>query len=198
MILHGKKIGFALTIDQLGDTRILKEIEKLMLQGAELLIILFSEEKKEEEIIKTRFKNIFQHLNTEEQDFDNKPDRLNGPSFLDLLVVIPRSRRFLNILEKIVPENYCNLFPLVLVPAFENELSVSLNSLSLLMKKKGIYFVPFGPVNYKKDKNVITSLYSRIDLLPETCAAALEGRHLKPTAWENHFFPRCVFDINSS
>ncbi|HHT46200.1 MAG TPA: hypothetical protein GX004_02755 [Firmicutes bacterium] len=188
MILRGKKIGFALTIGQLGDTRILKEIEKLMLQGAELLIILFPEEKKEEENIKTRLKNIFQHLNIKKRDFDNKADRLDGP-FLDLLVVIARSRRFLNILEKIVPENYGNLFPLVLVPAFEKELSVSLNSLSLLIKNKGIYFVPFGPVNYKKNKNIITSLCSRIDLLPETCAAALEGRHLKPTVWENHFFP---------
>ena len=47
MTLHGKKIGFALTIGQLVDTRILKEIEKIMLQGAELFIILFSEEKTE-------------------------------------------------------------------------------------------------------------------------------------------------------
>jgi dipicolinate synthase subunit B len=188
MILHGKKIGFALTIGQLGDTRILREIEKIMLQGAELFIILFSEDKKEEEILLTRFKRIFQYINMANYGLDARPDNLDYP-FLDLLVVIPCSKRFLSVLEKIVPEKNCNLFPLVLVPAIDNDLSVSLSSISALMKKKGIYFVPFGPVNSKENKNGTASFYSRIDLLPETCAAALEGRHLKPTSWENHFFP---------
>jgi dipicolinate synthase subunit B len=188
MILHSKKIGFVLTIGQLGDTRILMEIEKIMLQGAELFIILFSEDKKEEEILLNRFKRIFQHINMTNYGLDVQPDNLDYP-FLDLLVVIPCSKRFLSVLAKIVPEKSGNLFPLVLVPAFGNEPSVSLNSISSLMKKKGIYFVPFGPVNSKKNKNGTASFYSRIDLLPETCAAALEGRHLKPAAWENHFFP---------
>lgn len=189
MILSGKKIGFALTIAQLGDTRILHEIEKLMLQGAELLIILFPEEKKEEENIGRRFRNIFQNLNCGKHDPANKTGSLNFP-FLDLLVVIPRSESFLNILEKTILENYCNSLPMVLVPAFEDKLPASLSSISSLMKKKGIYFVPFGPVNCKNNDNYITSLYSRFDLLPETCAAALEGRHLKPTPWEAHFFPQ--------
>ncbi|MGI6318073.1 MAG: hypothetical protein GX263_03570 [Firmicutes bacterium] len=188
MTLHGKKIGFALTIGQLVDTRILKEIEKIMLQGAELFIILFSEEKTEEEILLTRFKKIFQHINMTNCSLEAKPDNLVYP-FLDLLVVVPCSKSFLSVLEKIVPEKNCNLFPLVLVPALDNEFSVPLSSISSLLKKKGIYFVPFGPVNSKKNKNGVASFYSRIDLLPETCAAALEGRHLKPTSWENHFFP---------
>ncbi len=192
MILHGKKIGFALTIGQLGDTGILREIEKMMLQGAELFIILFPEEKKEEEeILLARLKKIFRHINIDSNGFCADPDNPDNPDypFLDLLVLIPCSKRVLSILEKIIPEKYCGLFPLVLVPAFKSELSVSLSSLSSLMKKKGIYFVPFGPVNSRRNKNGIASFYSRIDLLPETCAAALEGRHLKPTAWDNHFFP---------
>ena len=95
MILHSKKIGFVLTIGQLGDTRILMEIEKIMLQGAELFIILFSEDKKEEEILLNRFKRIFQHINMTNYGLDVQPDNLDYP-FLDLLVVIPCSKRYLS------------------------------------------------------------------------------------------------------
>jgi len=201
LLLQGKKIGFALTIKQLSDTKILREIEKIMLSGAELFIILLDPSEKKEGV-KNKFQNIFRQIHLEilkKREIreikevptttpDNIPGNLNYP-FLDLLVVIPNSERFLGFLEQITPEDHSSL-PLVLVPTLENEPTPSLGYISSLMKKKGIFFVPFGPVDQKqerREKN--TFLYSRLDLLTETCAAALEGHQLKPSTWENHFFP---------
>ncbi len=198
MLLQGKKIGFALTIKQLSDTMILKEIEKIMLAGAELFIILLDPSEKKEGI-KNKFQSIFRQIHLEilkkrgikEVSMttpDNLPGSLNYP-FLDLLVVIPNSERFLGFLEQITPEDDTSL-PLVLVPTLENEPTPSLGYISSLMKKKGIFFVPFGPVNQKQEKRERnTFLYSRLDLLTETCAAALEGHQLKPSTWESHSFP---------
>lgn len=200
MLLQGKKIGFVLSLKQLGNTRILSEIENILLQGAEIFIILLSpEEKKEEEVIKNKFQNIFRHLSLEILKkrgsegplpiiSEKRQENLDYP-FLDLLVVVPNSGRFLGILEQITPENHSNP-PLVLVPTLENESAPPLSYISSLMKKKGIFFVPFGPVDRKQEKkNKTTLLYSRLDLLAETCAAALEGEQLKPSIWENHTFP---------
>jgi dipicolinate synthase subunit B len=195
LLLQGKKIGFALTIKQISDTSILREIEKIMLAGAELYIILLEPPEKKEGI-KNKFQSLFRQIHLEVikkrsakenslTSADKMPGSLNYP-FLDLLVVIPDSERFLIFLEQMVSEDQSYL-PLVLVPALENEPTPSLNYISSLMKKKGIFFVPFGPVDQKQEKH--TLLLSRLDLLTETCAAALEGHQLEPYTWENHIFP---------
>ncbi|NMB42443.1 MAG: hypothetical protein GX996_11015 [Firmicutes bacterium] len=198
MLLQGKKIGFALTIKQLSNTVILQEIEKLMLSGAELFIILLDPPEKKE-ALKNKLQNILrqirQELTKKRGEINNSitvTENLNAGlnyPFLDLLVVIPDSERFLNFLEQATPEGDTGL-PLVLVPTLKNEPAPSLGYISSLMKKKNIYFVPFGPVGQKpKKEEKNTYLCSRLDLLMETCSAALEGHQLKPSTWEGHFFP---------
>jgi len=199
MLLQGKKIGFALSLKQLGDTKILSEIENILLQGAEIFIILLNPEEKKEEGIKNKFQNIFRHLSLEILKKrgsgetvpilpEKRQENLDYP-FLDLLVVVPNSGHLLGLLEQITPEDHSSP-PMVLVPTLENEPAPPLSYISSLMKKKGIFFVPFGPVDQKQEiKNKTTLLYSRLDLLAETCAAALEGEQLKPSTWENYNFP---------
>ena len=197
MSLSGKKIGFALTISQLSDKIILGEIERIMISGTELFIILLDTPEKNEGI-KSKFQSIFhflQHVimkrgvkNGTAPEATSLPLTLDYP-FLDLLVVMPNSEHFLHLLTQIVPEEHTGI-PLVLVPALENEPAPSLGYISTLMKKQGVYFVPFGPFEQKqKIKAENAFLHSRLDLLTETCAAALEGHQLKPSTWEEHFFP---------
>ncbi|MDO9536619.1 MAG: hypothetical protein Q7J85_15130 [Bacillota bacterium] len=198
-MLQGKKIGFTLSLKQLGDSKILSEIEKILLQGAEIFIIILSPEEKKEEGIKNKFQSIFRHLSLEILKkrgsvetppilSEKKHENLDYP-FLDLLVVVPDSGHLLGLLEQMTPEDHSSP-PLVVVPSLENEPAPLLSYISSLMKKKGIYFVPFGPVDRKQEKKEKTTLlYSRLDLLTETCAAALEGVQLKPSTWENHTFP---------
>ena len=42
MLLLNKKIGFITTVTQLGETIILGEIEKIMMQGADIFVILLN------------------------------------------------------------------------------------------------------------------------------------------------------------
>lgn len=198
MLLQGRKIGVVLTIKQLGDTAILREIEKIMLAGAELFIIPVDLSGKKEGII-NKLQHIFRQIYMEVikkrgakdapvTNATNSPGNLNYP-FLDLLVIFPNSENFLGFLEQMLPEEHTSP-PLVVIPILEDEPAPSLGYISSLMKKKGIFFVPFGPVYQKQEKKEKkTYFYSRLDLLTETCAAALEGLQLKPSTWENHSFP---------
>ncbi|MGI5822503.1 MAG: hypothetical protein ACOX6Z_00975 [Dethiobacteria bacterium] len=199
MLLQGKKIGFALTMTQLGNVTILQEIEKIMIAGAELAIILLDPKAKEEALWE-RFQIIFQAAGTkirQEQTLNHtvhaaKPGEISSPTtypFLDLLIIVPDSATLLGFLEQFVAENRLNL-PLVLVTSLGNKPVLPWGQISTLMKKKGIFFVPFGPIELKQDQKGDNELiFSRMDLLTETCAAALEGHQLEPSAWENLSLP---------
>ncbi|MGI6307421.1 MAG: hypothetical protein ACOX1X_02220 [Dethiobacteria bacterium] len=199
MLLQGKKIGFVLTITQLGNTVILQEIEKIMFAGAELFIILLDPKAKEEAIL-DRFQGIFRYFSPEmrQKITLNRAAPQIGPDhtfyyedypFLDLLIIVPDSEILLNFLEQITDENRFNL-PLVLVTSLGNKPVLPWGRISSLMKKKGIFFVPFGPIELKQGKKRGNALiYSRMDLLTETCAAALKGHQLEPSAWEDLSFP---------
>ena len=168
-MLLGKKIGFVLTTGQLGCTIILREIKKMMFAGAEISIILLDPAGKKEKTEK-RLQDIF------------------VPA-LDLLVLVPDSELLWGCLEQTTGGKALP-FPLVLITALENMPALPLNSVSSLMKRDGIYFVPFGPIEQRQPETEKRStLHSRLDLLAETCAAALEGHQLKPSTWEDLSFP---------
>lgn len=199
MLLQGKKIGFALTMTQLGNITILQEIEKIMIAGAELALILLDPEAKEEALWE-RFQIILQAAGTkirQEKTLNHtvhaaKPKEISPPAtypFLDLLIIVPDSATLLGFLEQFVAENRLDL-PLVLVTSLGNKPVLPWGQISTLMKKKGIFFVPFGPIELKQDQKGDNELiFSRMDLLTETCAAALEGHQLEPSAWENLSLP---------
>ncbi len=199
MLLQGKKIGFVLTITQLGNTIILQEIKNILFAGAEVFIILLDPAGKKEEIVE-KLQDIFAPALAESREriVENKATSLTGPDnasclshqpFLDLLVLVPDSEILLGCLEQITTENEPHL-PLVLITALENILALPLSRISSLMKKNGIFFVPFGPIEPKREEiEKKPVLYSRMDLLTETCAAALEGHQLKPSTWEDLSFP---------
>ncbi len=199
MLLQGKKIGFALTMTQLGNITILQEIEKIMIAGAELALILLDPKAKEEALWE-RFQIILQAAGTkirQEKTLNHtvhaaKPKEISPQAtypFLDLLIIVPDSATLLGFLEQFVAENRLDL-PLVLVTSLGNKPVLPWGQISTLMKKKGIFFVPFGPIELKQDQKGDNELiFSRMDLLTETCAAALEGHQLEPSAWENLSLP---------
>ena len=199
MLLQGKRIGFVLTMTQLGNTIILQEIEKIMFAGAELFIVLLDPQANRGAILE-RFQGLIRHCSPEMHR--NKPSKktapftkpeqvsaLEGSPFLNLLIVVPDSESLLSFLEQFVAENRLGL-PLVLVTALGNKPVLPWGQISALMKKEGIFFVPFGPIELRqgeKEKNAL--IFSRMDLLTETCAAALKGHQLEPSAWENLSLP---------
>lgn len=70
-----------------------------------------------------------------------------------------------------------NQRPLVLAISTNDGLGLNAANIAKLLVAKNIYFVPFGQDNPVQKPN---SLVARMDLVPETCLAALEGRQFQP------------------
>ncbi|USB32041.1 dipicolinate synthase subunit B [Paenibacillus sp. YPG26] len=72
--------------------------------------------------------------------------------------------------------------PVVLAISTNDGLGFNLANIAKLVVAKNIYFVPFGQDNPTGKPN---SLVSRMDLIPETCYAALQGQQIQPLIIEH-------------
>jgi len=73
--------------------------------------------------------------------------------------------------------------PIVIAISTNDGLGLNLANIAKLLVTKNIYFVPFGqddPINKPN------SLVARMDLIMETCEAALQGKQLQPLLVERH------------
>lgn len=172
MHFTGKKIGIATAATQLGNAVVLKELEQLVSSGAELLIIIIAEKRQDKQERNNPLKKIL--------------TRLEPP---DLLVIVTGFPGLIDDLAQLSPGG-CPGTPLVIMLLPSPGEKPAFTLLSSLIAKQGIFFVPFGPLSDNRDKGDESPLLcSRIDLLGETCAAALEGCQLHPFTWDNHNFP---------
>ncbi|GIO83788.1 dipicolinate synthase subunit B [Paenibacillus faecis] len=71
--------------------------------------------------------------------------------------------------------------PVVLAVSTNDGLGFNMANIAKLIVAKNIYFVPFGQDNPVNKPN---SLVARMELVPETCYAALEGKQLQPVIIE--------------
>ncbi|GIO36107.1 dipicolinate synthase subunit B [Paenibacillus antibioticophila] len=71
--------------------------------------------------------------------------------------------------------------PVVIAVSTNDGLGFNMANIARLIVAKHIYFVPFGQDSPEKKPN---SLVARMELIPETCYAALEGRQLQPVIIE--------------
>ncbi len=67
--------------------------------------------------------------------------------------------------------------PLVIAISTNDALGMNFKTIGALMNMKNIYFVPFGQDNYKSKPN---SMIAKMELLPETIEAAMQGRQIQP------------------
>ena len=70
-----------------------------------------------------------------------------------------------------------NQRPLVLAISTNDGLGLNAANIAKLLVTKNVYFVPFGQDNPQVKPN---SLVARMDLVMETCEAALQGQQLQP------------------
>lgn len=71
--------------------------------------------------------------------------------------------------------------PVVIAVSTNDGLGFNMANIAKLIVAKHIYFVPFGQDSPDKKPN---SLVARMELIPETCYAAIEGRQLQPVIIE--------------
>jgi dipicolinate synthase subunit B len=75
--------------------------------------------------------------------------------------------------------------PLVLAVSTNDGLGLNAANIAKLLVAKNIYFVPFGQDNPEAKPN---SLVARMDLILETCEAALQGKQLQPMLIERFLY----------
>ncbi|MBP1155952.1 MULTISPECIES: dipicolinate synthase subunit B [unclassified Paenibacillus] len=110
-----------------------------------------------------------------------------GPSkLLDVLLIAPCTGNTTSKLANAMTESPVlmaakaqmrNGRPLVLAISTNDGLGLNAMNVGKLLITKNIYFVPFGQDNPAAKPN---SLVARMDLIMETCEAALQGKQLQP------------------
>ncbi|MFC5532510.1 dipicolinate synthase subunit B [Cohnella yongneupensis] len=78
-----------------------------------------------------------------------------------------------------------NQRPLVIAISTNDGLGLNAANIAKLLVTKNIYFVPFGQDNPQAKPN---SLVARMDLVMETCEAALQGKQLQPLLIERFLY----------
>lgn len=116
-----------------------------------------------------------------------------GPSkLLDVMVIAPCTGSTTSRLANAITDSPVlmaakatmrNLRPVVIAISTNDGLGLNASNIAKLLAAKNIYFVPFGQDAPEKKPN---SLVARMDLILETCEAALEGRQLQPLLIERY------------
>lgn len=115
-----------------------------------------------------------------------KAEPIGPKKLLDALVICPCTGNTLGKLASGIADTTVTLAakshlrngrPLILAVSTNDALASSAKSIGVLMDKKNVYFVPF-----RQDDPIgkPTSLVADFSLVPDTVAAALEGRQLQP------------------
>lgn len=189
MDLKGKNIGFALTGSFCTYEKIFKEMENLVLLGANIIPI-FSCISQE---IQCRFGNFKEFLFKAEAISGNKPiltiaqaEPIGPKGMLDLLLIAPCTGNTMAKLNNAITDTPVLMAakshlrtekPVVLCIASNDNLGLNFKNLGALYNTKHIYFVPFGQDDCKPKPN---SLVAHTELIIPTIQNALEGRQLQP------------------
>ncbi|MGD8191072.1 dipicolinate synthase subunit B [Brevibacillus ginsengisoli] len=187
--LKGKTIGFGLTGSHCTFEETMPQIQRLMDAGARVIPIVTHTLLTTD----TRFGTSagWQQMLldiTGEKIISTIPEAEPlGPSkLLDVMVIAPCTGNSTSRLANAITDSPVlmaakatmrNLRPVVLAISTNDGLGLNAANIAKLLAAKHIYFVPFGQDAPDKKPN---SLVARMDLIQETCEAALDGRQLQP------------------
>ncbi|MGO0123141.1 dipicolinate synthase subunit B [Desulfothermobacter acidiphilus] len=189
MRLRGIKMGFALTgsFCTLGET--LRQVERLLREGAEIIPIV----TREVATTDTRF-GAAEEWKAKLTALTGRPviesivgaEPIGPQRLLDILVVAPCTGNTLAKLANAITDGPVlmaikaqlrNQRPVVLAVSTNDGLGLNAKNLGTLLNAKNVYFVPFGQDDPVKKPN---SLVAKMDLLLDTVLHALQGRQLQP------------------
>ncbi|MGZ0049700.1 dipicolinate synthase subunit B [Brevibacillus gelatini] len=187
--LQGKTIGFGLSGSHCTFEETMPQIKRMVDAGARVIPIVSHTVMTTD----TRFgtsaswQQQLKDLTGEELISTIPQAEPLGPSkLLDVMVIAPCTGSTTSRLANAITDSAVlmaakatmrNLRPLVIAISTNDGLGLNAANIAKLLAAKNIYFVPFGQDAPDKKPN---SLVARMDLLLETCEAALEGRQLQP------------------
>jgi dipicolinate synthase subunit B len=189
MLLNGIKVGIALTGSFCTIGKVIPEIEKLVLEGADVypaiseVVDKFDTRFGKAEDWKGKLKNI-----TGKDIISSivEAEPIGPKAFLDVLVVAPCTGNTLSKIANAVTDTTVtmackahlrNQKALVIGISTNDGLSANAKNLGLLLNMRNIYFVPFGQDDPVKKCN---SLIADMEKLIPTIKLALEGIQIQP------------------
>ncbi|MFC4077887.1 dipicolinate synthase subunit B [Salinithrix halophila] len=195
MDLTGKTIGFGLTGSHCTHDEVLPQMERFVELGARVIPIVSHTVQK----VDSRFgtaKDWMEKIKgiTNEKIYASVPEvePIGPKNLLDCMLIAPCTGNSLARLANALTDGPVlmaakaqmrNHRPVVLAISTNDALGLNAANLARLLAAKDIYFVPFGQDNPEgKPKSMV----ARMDLIPETVQAAMDGYQLQPLIVEKY------------
>ncbi|KIL41389.1 dipicolinate synthase subunit B [Gordoniibacillus kamchatkensis] len=192
---NGLTVGYALTGSHCTLEEVMPQIRRFVDAGANVVpIVSYSVQTTD-----TRFGNASDWLQQLRDITGNdivdsivKAEPLGPSKLMDVMVIAPCTGNTTSKLANAMTESPVlmaakaqmrNQRPLVLAISTNDGLGLNAANIAKLLIMKNIYFVPFGQDAPKVKPN---SLVARMDLVMETCEAALQGKQLQPLLIERY------------
>ncbi|SFJ23703.1 dipicolinate synthase subunit B [Thermoflavimicrobium dichotomicum] len=195
MNFHNATIGFALTGSHCTHDEVLPQMKRLVELDAQVIPII----SHTVATVDSRFGKASDWIKQIEEITGRKPlmsipetEPFGPKKMLDCLVIAPCTGNSLARLANALTDGPVlmaakaqmrNHRPVVLAISSNDALGLNAANLAKLLAAKDIYFVPFGQDNPEgKPKSMV----ARMELIPETCLAAMNGRQLQPLIVEKY------------
>lgn len=195
MNLKGVTIGFGLSASHCTFSEVMPEVKKLVEAGANVLPILSYSMQNTD----TRFGAAKDWMSQLKEMTGNElittipeAEPLGPSKQMDLMIVAPLTGSSMSRLANANTDSPVlmaakaqmrNQRPLILAISTNDGLGLNSANLAKLLMMKNIYFVPFGQDAPEVKPN---SLVARMELIPETCAAALKNQQVQPMIVEKY------------
>ncbi len=189
MELKGKKVGIALTGSFCTFDSVMKGLESLVKEGADVTVLL----SDNVQCIESRFgkpkefeRQIIEIIGKEPIRTISEAEPIGPKGYLDILVIFPCTGNTVAKLANGITDtpvlmgakaHLRNGKPLVISISTNDGLGMNMKNIGLLLNAKQVYFVPFGQDNPEKKPN---SLVAHSNLLIATIEYALEHKQLQP------------------
>ncbi len=190
-------IGFALTGSHCTFSEVMPQIQRIRTAGAAVTPIISSATAATD----TRFGTTNDWQKMLGEITNNKiissivdAEPLGPSKRLDALIIAPCTGHTLSKLANALTDNAVlmaakaqmrNQKPIILAVSTNDGLGLNAANLAKLLPTKQMYFVPFGQDAPEQKPN---SLVARMELIMETCAAALMGKQLQPMLIERYLY----------
>jgi len=188
-MFHTVTIGFGLTGSYCTFSKVIPQMENLVMQGYRVIPILSEHTAS----CDTRFGTAESHKETirkitGEEILSSLPqvEPIGPKRLLDLLVIAPCTGNTIAKLANGIADTAITLAakshlrnnrPVVLAVSTNDGLGANARNIGVLLARKHIFMVPFGQDDCKEKEN---SLVAHFDLIAPTIASALEGKQLQP------------------
>ncbi len=189
MQLEGLKIGFAVTGSFCTFDRIIKEIEIVVNEGAQVYPIISSSvdsfdtrfgtaDSFKDKLIKMTGHNIIRTI--------VEAEPIGPKNLFDILVIAPCTGNTLGKIANAITDTSVTMAfkahmrnnkPVVIAVSTNDGLGVNAKNLGVLMVMKNVYLVPFGQDDPIKKCNSIIAKY---DMIVPTIQEALKGKQIQP------------------